>query len=106
MEGGHPVGLETSHHLIQEPLAGGVHNAHAGEAIHESASNGMHQMSLAHPDAAVDKERVVASGRKRGNRSSGRVGELIAGSDNEVIKLEPRIQLPGNRSKDGFGRYT
>src|SRR5580692_10976165 len=97
MEGRHTVRLQTSDHLVHEALAGGVHNAHAGEVVQECPSNGMHQMSLAHPYAAVDEKWVVASRRIRGNRSSGGVGKLIAGSDHEIIKHEPRIQLPGNR---------
>ena len=63
-------------------------------SISDSA-DGVHQMSLAHSDAAVDEQRIVGPCRRGRDRLRGGVRELIAGTDHEVVEGELDIDLAG-----------
>src|SRR5580704_6490951 len=52
-------------------------------------------MSLAHADAAVNKERVVGFGGNGGNGLGGGVRELIAGTDHKSVECKPGIEADG-----------
>ena len=58
-------------------------------------SDGLHQVGLAHADAAVQEQRVVGLRRTLGDRLAGRVRELVAAADHERVKGVARIQLRG-----------
>src|SRR5437764_8885644 len=56
-------------------------------------SNGSRQMRLAEADPTVNKKRVIFLARPPGDCHGGGVGELVARSDYEFCKGEPRIHL-------------
>ena len=61
-------------------------------ALHVVA-DGVHQVGLAHADAAVEEERVVGLGRALGDGLGGCHGELVPAADDEGIELIARVQL-------------
>src|SRR5437899_12621909 len=56
-------------------------------------TDGLHEVGFAHPDAAVQKQRVVGLGRPLSDCLAGRVGELVAVPDDESVERVARIQL-------------
>ena len=49
-------------------------------------ADGLHQVGLAHSDAAVQKQRVIRLGRAFGDCARGGMGELVAGADDEIVE--------------------
>ena len=86
MELRHPVEPDAGDHLVHEALARRVDDPHAGVVVHQRAADGVHQVGLAHPDAAVDEQRVVAARRSGRDRLRGGVRELVAGADHESCR--------------------
>ena len=68
----------------------------SGIALLDLVADGLHQVGLAHADAAVQEQRVVglggtfADGARRGMR------KLIAGADDEIVERVFGIQLRGS----------
>src|SRR5712691_11094970 len=93
LERRHAVGTDRADHLVHETFARGVENMHARVLIEQSAADRVQQMRLAHANAAVDEQWVVASRRAGGNRASRGVRELIARADDEALKAELWIKL-------------
>ncbi len=58
-------------------------------------ADGLHEMGLAEPDAAVDEERVVSLRWALGDGLRGRLRELVTASDDEGVELIARVQLRG-----------
>ena len=56
-------------------------------------ADGLHQVGLAHTDAAVQEERVVGLRRTFRDRLAGGVRELVAAADDEGVEGVARIQL-------------
>ena len=54
--------------------------------------HGMHQVGLAEPDAAVQKERVEGNGRRIGDATRSGVGQLVRLADDEVLEREAGIE--------------
>ena len=67
--------------------------AACGCRLLDLVADGLHQVGLAHADAAVEEERVVGFRRTFGDRLAGGVGELIAAADDECVEGVARIQL-------------
>src|SRR5687767_13848532 len=97
----HAVELDAVDHLIHKPLAGGVHNTHAGEVLHQGASHRVHQVGLAHPHASVDEQRIVGAGRRCCHGLSGGVRKLITGTDHEVVEVELSVDLTAGALEQG-----
>ena len=51
----HAIQLDAVDHLVHEPLAGGVDDAHASEIVHQRLADRMHQVGFSHSHAAVDE---------------------------------------------------
>ena len=63
-------------------------------ALHVVA-DGVHEMSLAHADAAIEEEWVVGLGGSLGDGLCGGHGELIARSDDERVEVVAGVELRG-----------
>ncbi len=55
------------------------------------------------PDAAINKQRIVAARRAVGYRARRRMRELIPGADHVIIEAEFRIQLTVGRAEERLG---
>ena len=92
-EAGHLVVAQRVDHLVGELLAGDVADGRLRHAPLDLVPDGLHQVGLAHADAAIQEERVIGL---RGTLSHGlarRVSKLIAAADHERVKGVARIQL-------------
>ena len=67
--------------------------AACGSAPLDFVADGLHEVSLAHADAAVEEERVVSLRRTLGDGLAGGVGKLVAAADDEGVEGVARIQL-------------
>ena len=65
--------------------------------LHE-VTDGVHQVGLAHADAAIQEERVVGLGGAFGDGLRRSVRELIAAADDKAIELVARVELRGGSS--------
>ena len=91
----HALRADAGDHLIHEALAGRVDDPHGAELVHQFAADGVHQMGLPHPHAAVDEQRIVAARGVGGHRPRGGVRKLVAGPHHKGIEREFRIQIQG-----------
>jgi hypothetical protein len=94
-EAGHLVVAQRVDHVVGELLAGDVADGGLRLATLDFVSDGLHEVRLAHADAAIEEERVVGFGRTLGDGLAGGVGELVAGADDESVEGVARIQLRG-----------
>ncbi len=92
-EADHLVVTQRVDHLVGELLAGDVADGRLGLAALDLVTDGLHQVGLAHADAAIQEERVVGFRRTFGHRLAGGVRELVAAADDEGVKGVARIQL-------------
>ena len=69
--------------------------AACGMPLLDLVPDGLHQVGLAHADAAIEEQRVVGLRRTLGDRLAGGVGELVAAADHERVEGVARIQLRG-----------
>src|SRR5438105_15754378 len=79
-------------HLVSKFLAGEIANGGLGLAALYLMSNGLHQVGLAHSNAAVEEQRVVGLGGTLRHRLCRSVRELIAGADHESLEGVAGIQ--------------
>ena len=90
----HRVVLQRPHHVADEALRVHVGDARLGIALLHQVRDGVHEMGLAQPDAAVQEQRVVGAAGIFRDLERGRLGELVAlaldeGGEAEV-GIEPR----------------
>ena len=90
---GHLVVTQRVDHLVGELFTGDVTDGRLWLTPPDLVPDGLHQVGLAHSDAAVQEERVVGLGRTLCHGLARRVRELIAAADHEGIKRVARIQL-------------
>src|ERR1700733_10587980 len=60
-------------------------------------ADGMHQMRVAHADAAIQEEWIVGARRALSNSKRSGAGELIAIADDERVERVARVELRGRR---------
>ena len=94
-EAGHLVVADRVDHLVGELLTADVADGGMGLATLHVVADGVHEMGLAHPDAAVEEERVVGLGGALGDGLRGGHGELVAAADDEGVELVAGVQLRG-----------
>ena len=92
-EAGHLVVAQRVDHVVGELLAGYVADGGLRLAPLDFVSDGLHQMRLAHADAAIQEERVVGFGRTLGDGLACGMRELVAGADDESVEGVARVQL-------------
>ena len=91
-EADHLVIAQRVDHLVSKFLAGEIANGGLRLAALYLMSNGLHQVGLAHSNAAVEEQRVVGLGGTLCYRLGGSVRELIAGADHESLEGVAGIQ--------------
>src|SRR5437667_9587596 len=57
--------------------------------------DGLHQVSLAHANAAVEEKRVIGLRWTLCNSSASRMGKLVSAADDESVESVARVQLRG-----------
>src|SRR5207302_3256023 len=57
--------------------------------------DGLHQVSLAHANAAVEEKRVIGLRWTLCNSSASRMGKLVTAADDERVESVARVQLRG-----------
>ncbi len=87
-EAGHLVVADGVDHLVGELLAGDVADGGVRLAALHVVADGVHQVGLAHADAAVEEERVVGLGGALGDGLRGGHGELVAAADDEGVEAD------------------
>jgi hypothetical protein len=73
-EAGHLVVADGVDHLVGELFAGDVADGGVGLAALDEVADGLHEVGLAHADAAVEEERVVGLGGALGDGLRARHG--------------------------------
>ena len=58
----------------------------------DRVADGVHQVRLAEADPAINEKRVVGRARRFGRCLSGGMGELVAGTDDKLLKCIFRIK--------------
>jgi hypothetical protein len=58
-------------------------------------ADGLHEVGLAHADAAIEEERVVGLGRAFRNGLASGVGKLVAAANDESVEGVTRVELGG-----------
>ncbi len=66
-EAGHAVVAQRGDHLVGELFRGDVADARHGLAALHFVADGVHQVRLAHADAAIEEERIVGARRPLGD---------------------------------------
>ena len=99
------VVLHRVHHLVLEPLGRDVGEVHLRVVAEHVVPDGVHQVRLAEPHAAVDEQRVVRARRRLGHRAAGGLGELVGRSDDEGVERVARVQAAqrGDRRERRIG---
>ena len=72
--------------VIGEGFAGNVFDLGVGIMPQHVVGNGLHQMSLAKADTAIDQEWIIKSARLFRGSIGGSIGHLIAATFNESFK--------------------
>ncbi len=72
--------------LVHERVAGDVEKLRVRLLVEDFLADGLQQVGLAQPDAAVDEQRVVGGARLIGHGHGGGVGELIVRAGDEIIE--------------------
>ena len=85
-EADHALKAQSVNDLVGEFLGAQVADAQCPVTLAHPGADGLHQVSLAQPDAAVQEERVVRLGRLVSHRQRGGVGELIGGANHKGLK--------------------
>lgn len=95
----HAVVLHRVHHLVLEPLGRDVGQVHLRVMRQDVMPDGVHQVRLPQPDAAVDEQGVVRAGRHLGHRPARGFGKLVRGAHDEGIERVTGIEAAerGNR---------
>ncbi len=78
--------------MVEERLAGDVGDPQARLLLAEVMSDGLHQMGLAEPHAAIEEERVVALRRLPGDGLASGMREAVGGPDDERLEGETRVE--------------
>ena len=94
-EGRHLVVAHGVDHLVGELLARDVADGRVRCARLHEMTDGVHQVGLAHADAAVHEERVVGLRGALGDGLRRSMRELIAAADHEAVELVARVELRG-----------
>ena len=84
-----PDGL---YEMMHEGLGGHIDHPAMGEIFPDMGGDGMHQVCLAQPDPAIEKQRVelrvLAHGCFKGNG----MGKFVRLLDNEIVKRHARVE--------------
>jgi hypothetical protein len=83
---------ERADEAVHELLRRHVDHRARGLALADVPGDGVHQMGLAQPDAAVQEQRVERHRGRLGDAPGGGVGELVGFADHETIELVAVIQ--------------
>ncbi len=90
-EGGHLVVAQRVDHVIRKLLARYVTDGRLRLAPLHFVPNSLHQVGLAHADAAIQEQRVVSLRRTLRHRLARCMRELVAAADYECIERVARI---------------
>ena len=94
-EGGHFVVAEGVDELVDELFARDVADGGVGESAFRLVADGVHEVGLAHADAAVEEERIVGLRGALGDGHGGGHGELVSAAGDEAVELIARVELGG-----------
>ena len=72
-------------------------------ALGEAVADGLEQMRLAEPHAAVDEQRVVGLDGRLGDRQARGLGELVRGADDERVEAVARVEVRAAPAAAGAG---
>src|SRR5208283_4937489 len=79
--------------VIGELFAGYVADGRLRLTALDLVADGLHEVSLAHANAAVEEQRVVGFGRTFGDGLASGVRELIARADDKSVESVARVEL-------------
>ncbi len=102
------VALDGGDELVDEGVAGEVKDARFRLGCQHALGDGLEQVRLAQPDAAVDEQRIVAPAGLIGDGDRCRMGELVAGSDDKAVESVIRVERERNvpiHEHAGRGRW-
>ena len=94
-----PLVAQRVDEVVDEGLARHVAHARAPGVLGDVLRDGLEQVRLAEPRAAVDEERVVRLRRRLGDGERGRVGEAVRRADHERVERVLHVEAAA------FGAY-
>ena len=94
-EASHLAVAQRVDHVVGEALAGYIADGLFRLALLDLVPDRLHQVGLAHADAAVEEERIVSLGGMLADGAGRGVGKLIAGAGDEIVESVLRIELRG-----------
>ena len=80
------------HKTVHELFGGKVNHPQLGFVYLQLVRDGMHQVGLAQPNAAIKKQRIKGHGPAFGHATGGGMGQFVRLADNEPIEGKTRIQ--------------
>ncbi len=89
----HLVVLDGVDHLVGEFFGGEIDDGAVRLTQLDLMANRLHQMGLAHSDAAIEEERIVCLAGSRGDGESGGMGELVSAANDEAAEGVTRVEL-------------
>src|ERR1043166_862263 len=94
--------LDRVDELVDEQLTRNVDHLHVFPFRPDELADCLHQMGLAQPDAAINKQRIVRARRCLRDSETGRVRNFIIRADNERFEGVSRIESwnSGARSEE------
>ena len=88
----HVAGLDGVDELVDEAVAGQIEDARRRLALEHLLADGLQQVRLAQPDAAVDEQRVVRLARLLGDGDARGVRQAVARAGDEVLERVIRVE--------------
>ena len=87
-----PLVAQRVDEVVDERLARHVAHRELRRVLRHVLRDGLEEMRLAEPGAAVDEERVVRLRRRLGHRERGRVREAVRRADHERVERVLRVE--------------
>src|SRR6478736_9525752 len=84
--------LDRVDELVDEQLTREVDHLHVLPFRPDELADGLHQVSLAQTDAAIDEERIVRTRRRLRDSKTGCVRDFIVRTDNERFEGVSRVE--------------
>ena len=89
----HLIAADAIDHLICKSFAGSVIDAAIAPFVHHEIAHGLHQMRLAHPAFAIDKEGIIGVTRALRHCFGGGIGKVVVAPHHEFLEVVAFVQL-------------
>ena len=92
LEGHGVLGPQRTDELVHEFFGRQIDHLAARRALADLPGNGMHEMSLAEPDPAIEKQGIERYRVGLGHAPCRRIGQLVRLADDEILEGEAQVE--------------